>query len=315
MIPILTLTLNPALDLATSAEDVRPDTKLRCGTPRVDPGGGGINVSRAIRLLGGDTFALVAAGGPTGAQLQALLAAEGVLTGLLAAPGETRVSLSVADEKTGLQYRFMLPGPAWTEKDIGTALAMTIGALTPEGYCVLSGSQPPGLKDGFPADFAKACAEKGAKLVVDTGGGPLAAFVASPGPGAEVLRMNHEEAETLADCKFATATQSGDFAADLVSKGVARIVILARGAEGSVLVSKDHRIHCSAPKVQIKSKVGAGDSFVAGITLALARGLATDQALKHGVAAASAAIMSEGTALCDRSDAERLLSECHIRDL
>ena len=124
MIPILTLTLNPALDLATSAEAVRADTKLRCAPPRIDPGGGGINVARAVRQLGGDAFALVAAGGPTGAQLQALLAAEGVLTGLLAAPGDTRISLSVADEATGAQYRFMLPGPEWHEADVAIALSM-----------------------------------------------------------------------------------------------------------------------------------------------------------------------------------------------
>ena len=309
MIPILTLTLNPALDLATSAPDVHPDSKLRCTAPRIDPGGGGINVSRAIRLLGGDTFALVAAGGPTGAQLQALLAEQGVLTGLLAAPGDTRISLSVADEKTGLQYRFMLPGPTWTEADIGTALAMTKGALTPGGYCVLSGSQPPGLADGFPADFARACAEKRAKLVVDTGGAPLAAFAADPGPGAEVIRMNDEEAETLAGRRFATAGESVEYAESLVARGVARIVVLARGSEGSVLVTEGIRVKCEAPKVEVRSKVGAGDSFVAGLTLALARDLPPNEALRYGVASASAAVMSEGTALCDRAVTERLLAE------
>jgi 6-phosphofructokinase 2 len=312
MIPILTLTLNPALDLATSAEAVRPDTKLRCGPPRVDPGGGGINVARAIRLLGGDAFALVAAGGPTGAQLQALLAAEGVLTGLLASPGDTRISLSVADRASGAQYRFMLPGPEWTERDVAIALSMLKSALTPGGHCVLSGSQPPGLADGFPADFAATCTERGAKLVVDTGGRPLAALVAAPGPGAEVLRMNHEEAEELAGRLFATPSDSADFAASLVAQGVARMVVLARGAEGSVLVTEGVRVQCAAPRVKVKSKVGAGDSFVAGLTLALARGLAPAEALRHGVAAASSAVMTEGTALCRKEDVERLLPLCRL---
>ncbi len=315
MIPILTLTLNPALDLATSSAEVRPDTKLRCTAPRVDPGGGGINVARAVRLLGGDAFALVAAGGPTGAQLQALLAAEGVLTGLLAAPGDTRISLSVADETTGLQYRFMLPGPSWTDQDIAIALAMTKGALTPGGYCVLSGSQPPGLHDDFPADFAAACADKRAKLVVDTAGGPLTAFAAEPGPGAEVIRMNHEEAEALAGRVFHTAAESAEFAAGLVERGVARIVVLARGAEGSVLVTEGIRVRCTAPRVEVKSKVGAGDSFVAGLTLALARDLPPAEALRHGVASASAAVMSEGTALCAREDTEALLPACVLSEL
>jgi 6-phosphofructokinase 2 len=312
MIPILTLTLNPALDLATSADAVRPDTKLRCTPPRVDPGGGGINVARAVRLLGGDAFALVAAGGPTGAQLQALLAAEGVLTGLLAAPGDTRISLSVADRATGQQYRFMLPGPEWHEQDVAIALSMLKSALTPGGYCVLSGSQPPGLADGFPADFARTCAERGARLVVDTGGRPLAAFVAEPGPGAEVVRMNHEEAEELAGRIFATPAESADFAASLVSRGVARIVVLARGGEGSVLVTEGLRVHCAAPRVKVRSKVGAGDSFVAGLTLALSRGAGPEEALRQGVAAASSAVMTEGTALCRREDVEALLPNCRL---
>jgi 6-phosphofructokinase 2 len=312
MIPILTLTLNPALDLATSTDEVRPDIKLRCGPPRVDPGGGGINVARAVRMLGGAAFALVAAGGPTGAQLQALLAAEGVLTGLLAAPGDTRISLSVADRATGAQYRFMLPGPEWHETDIATAITMLKSALTPGGYCVLSGSQPPGLADGFPADFARTCAERRARLVVDTGGGPLAAFSASPGPGAEVLRMNQDEAEALADRALPAPQDTADFASSLAARGVARAVVVARGAEGSVLAAEGVRIFALTPKVPVKSRVGAGDSFVAGFTLGLARDLGYEEALRRGVAAASAAVMTEGTALCREEDAMAILPQCKV---
>ncbi len=312
MTPILTITLNPALDLATDTAVVRPGSKLRCGDPRVDPGGGGINVARAVRRLGGEAFALIASGGATGAQLLSLLALEGVRTGLLASPGDTRISLSVADQTTGEQYRFMLPGPVWVDKDIRIAHAMLDGALVEGEYCVLSGSQPPGLADDFTASFAAICAAKGAKLVVDTGGAPLAALVADPGPGAEVVRMNHEEAETLADKIFATATESADYAVGLVTTGVARMVVLARGGEGSVLVTDTVRVLCTAPRVKIKSKVGAGDSFVGGFTLALARGLAPEDALRHGVAAASAAVMTEGTALCSREDVDALIPKCRI---
>ncbi len=315
MTPILTITLNPALDLATETEVVRPGVKLRCGPPRTDPGGGGINVARAVRRLGGAAFALVASGGATGAQLQALLAAEGVLTGLLAAPGDTRISLSVADGATGEQYRFMLPGPTWNAADVAISLSMLRSALSPGGYCVLSGSQPPGLGDGFPADFAETCAESGARLVVDTGGRPLAALVAAPGPGVEVLRMNHEEAEELAGRVFSTPSETAGFAASLVAKGVARIVVVARGAEGSVMVTDGLRVQGVAPRVEVRSKVGAGDSFVAGLTLALARDLPADEALRHGVAAASAAVMTEGTALCTREDVEMLLPQCRLSPL
>jgi 6-phosphofructokinase 2 len=312
MIPITTITLNPALDLATSASEVRPSTKLRCEAPRIDPGGGGINVARAVRVLGGEAFALVAAGGSTGAQLLALLAREGVRTGLLASPGDTRISLSVADRTTHAQYRFMLPGPSWSEGDVAIATSMLEGALFPGGLCVLSGSQPPGLDDSFPATFAGICAGRGARLVIDTAGAPLAALVAAPGPGVEVLRMNHEEAETLEGKPLASAAETADAASALVTSGVARMVVVARGPEGSVLATGSGRVLARAPEVEVHSLVGAGDSFVAGFTLALARDLAPEEALRHGVAAASSAVMTEGTALCRLEDVERLLPECLV---
>ncbi len=315
MTPILTLTLNPALDLATSTPEVVPDVKLRCGPPSTDPGGGGINVARAIRILGGETFALVAAGGPTGAQLLALLAMEGVRTGLLASPGDTRISLSVRDDGSNLQYRFMLPGPAWGPNDAQIALAMLEGALFDGGFCVLSGSQPPGLSDDFPGDIAAACARRTAQIVVDMSGAPLAAFAARPGPGAEVLRMNDSEAEALAGHALPDRAATARFAGDLVGRGVARAVIIARGAEGSVLVTTAGAWACVAPRVPVRSKVGAGDSFVGGFTLALARGLAPEQALRHGVAAASSAVSSEGTKLCTRDEAERLFPECLLETI
>lgn len=315
MSPILTITLNPALDLATDTDAVQPGVKLRCSSPRVDPGGGGINVARAVKQLGGEAFALVAAGGATGAQMLALLAQEGVRTGLLAAPGDTRISLSVTDATTGEQYRFMLPGPLWSDADVRTALIMLDGALVEGEYCVLSGSQPPGLADDFAAQFAETCAAKGAKLVLDTGGAPLAALVSSPGPAVEVLRMNQHEAEELAGRPFATPTETADFASSLVARGVARIVVLAHGAEGSVMVSEDTRVKCLAPQVEVRSSVGAGDSFVAAMTLALARGFAPQEALRHGVAAASAAVMTEGTALCQKADVEKLLPESRLQPI
>lgn len=310
MLPITTITLNPALDLATSAPEVRPSTKLRCEAPRVDPGGGGINVARAVRLLGGEAFALVAAGGSTGAQLLALLAREGVRTGLLASPGDTRISLSVADRKSGAQYRFMLPGPAWSDGDVAIATSMLEGALLPGGLCVLSGSQPPGLADSFPATFAAICARRDARLVVDTAGGPLAALVADPGPGVEVLRMNHEEAEALKGRRLVTPADTAAAAAALVERGVARMVIVARGPEGSVMATPHLRVFARAPSVPVGSLVGAGDSFVAGFTLGLARDLSAEESLLRGVAAAAAAVMTEGTALCRLEDVERLLPQC-----
>jgi 6-phosphofructokinase 2 len=207
----------------------------------------------------------------------------------------------------------MLPGPVWGPSDIAIALNMLEGALDAGGYCVLSGSQPPGLPDDFSAEIAEVCARNGARLVIDTAGAPLAAFVANPGPGAEVLRMNDDEAEALAGHRLPGRADSAGFAATLVRRGVARAVVVARGAEGSVLVTAGGAVMVAAPSVPIVSRIGAGDSFVAALTLALARGESAPEALRHGAAAASAALMSEGTKLCRAEDVARLLPECLLQ--
>ena len=313
---IVTVTLNPALDLATSATDIKPGPKLRCTEPRADPGGGGINVSRVIRTLGGQSRMLVALGGGTGERLRALIAAEGLTPEVLALSAETRQSLSVTDRISGLQYRFVLPGPDWSAADLAAAEAACLALATPGAWVVLSGSQPPGVPDDYPVQLAAALAARGARLVVDTSGAPLAA-VARPGAAAvpALLRFDGEEAVELAGRRLNGVAGAGEFAAHLVAAGVARLVIIACGAEGSVLATPEAVHFARAAKVPVVSKIGAGDSFVAAAVLALARGQAPDIALQHGTAAASAAGMTPATRLCTAEDTARLLPECALRVL
>ncbi|WP_253949142.1 1-phosphofructokinase family hexose kinase [Mangrovicoccus sp. HB161399] len=314
---IVTVTLNPALDLATSASDIRPGPKLRCTAPRQDPGGGGINVSRAIRTLGGTSTPLVALGGATGETLAQLLRAEGIAPEVLAAPGETRQSLAVTDRKTGLQFRFVLPGPDWGEAETGAALAACAALAGPGSWLVLSGSQPPGVPDRFPLDLAAALAPGGAKLVVDTSGPALReiAGAADGGPVPALLRFDNQEASELAGARLNGVQGAGSFAADLVARGVAGAVIIACGADGSVLATPGEVIYCKAARVPVVSKIGAGDSFVAAAVLELARGGTLAEALHHGTAAACAAVMTPATRLCTAEDTARLLPECQLRVL
>ena len=304
--PILTLTLNPALDVATSAPFVVAGPKLRCTAPRVDPGGGGINVARAVRRLGGEALALVALGGATGARLAEALRAEGVRYSAFEAPGETRQSLAVRDETSGAQYRFVLPGPDWAAGDAARALN-EVRAATPErALVVLSGSQPPGLPDRFVADL-RAALPGSARLVLDTSGAALRAVVRDPVPGLAVLRMDDAEAEELAGHRFADRAESAAYAAGLVARGVAETVILARGAEGSVLADRQGKLFAPAPPVQVVSAVGAGDSFVGALVLSMARGEGRAAALVQAVAAAAATCLTPATELCRPEDVARFL--------
>ncbi len=302
---ILTLTLNPALDVSTAVAHVVPGEKLRCGAPALTPGGGGLNVSRAIHALGGQSLALVALGGATGEQMAGLLQAMGLQVQMLRSPGETRQSLSVTETASGQQYRFLLPGPDWSEADQAQVFARLAQVARPGGYAVISGSQPPGVPADFPARLAAAL--PGMAVVLDTSGRALAQAVAQPIPGLAVLRMDSAEAEALAGGPLASPKDSADFAARLVARGVAKAVLIARGAEGNVLVTKGLRQMARAPKVKVASAVGAGDSFVAGLVLALAQGQDLPQALRHATTCAAAAVMTPATELCRAEDVARLL--------
>lgn len=312
-LPILTLTLNPALDMATEVHEIIPGHKLRCSEPLLDPGGGGLNVSRAIKALGGDSLALVAIGGLTGDRLAGLIRAEGVTFLSILGPGETRQSLTVKEETTGKQFRFMLPGPVWGEAERARVFTLLRATARPGGISVISGSQPPGVPFDFPAQLAGSMPES--RVVLDTSGATLTEAVRHPIPDLEVLRMDGEEGDSLAGRPLPSREDTAEFAQSLVRDGVAKTVIIARGADGNVLATGDLRLHAKSAKVRVKSTVGAGDSFVAAFVLALARGQSYAEALAMGSAAASAAVTTDATQLCRPEDVMRLLPECSISDV
>lgn len=303
---ILTLTLNPALDLETTTPRVVPGEKLRCVEPARDPGGGGINVARAVIQLGGEATALVAAGGPAGTALVEMLRIRGVPVEPLPAPGEMRQNLSVIEGATGRQFRFIFPGPSWTDADLAAVGGALMARAHAGDWLVLSGSLPPGLGPDAMVAIVRQLAGQGVRVVADTSGPALSAL-AGAGSGLAVLRMDFEESEALAGRHLPQAADSARFAADLVAAGAAGIVILARGGEGSVLASPEGRWMAPAADVPVVSRTGAGDSFVAGAVLALARGLSLPEVLSHGCAAASAAVTTPATDLCEATMMQSLL--------
>lgn len=309
MSKILTVTLNPALDIATSVDHVVPGVKLRCAQPQFDPGGGGINVARAIHLLGGEAQAFVALGGDTGQSLRQLLEDAGLDLIVHKAPGDTRQSIAVTDLSLNDQYRFMLPGPHWQMSDIDRVCAAIVEHAPRGGYVVLSGSGPSGSRADLYAHICRELADSDTRVIVDTSGPALTLLALGQQKPPYVLRMDQAEAEGLTRYALPRRQDTADFAQEMVERGAAEVVIIARGADGSVLATEKQRLFVAAASVTVCSRVGAGDSFVGGFTLALARGLPLDQALSHGSAAASAAVMTEGTELCRREDAERLLAE------
>lgn len=303
MSEIVTLTMNPALDKSAQVDRVIPEHKLRCTDVRADPGGGGINVARAIRKLGGDAVAFFLSGGPTGELLEKLLEQEGVRHRAIPIREWTRDSLTVSETSTEQQFRFNMPGPNVSAAEWQTCVE-ELSKLTPApGFIVLSGSLPPGVPEDFYAKVAKLGAERGSKVVLDTSRGPLRAAMEE---GVYLLKPNLRELGQLAGRELLDEDEQESFAGELVAKGKARAVVISMAAAGAVLVTSGARVRLRSPTVKIRSTVGAGDSMVAGMVLALSKGASFAEAARFGVAAGAAAVMTPGTELCRKEDAERL---------
>jgi len=301
--PILTLTVNPVIDLSTSVDRVVPEDKLRCDEPRYDPGGGGINISRAVRQLGGETLALYASGGPTGDLLTKLLADEQVPYRPIPISGLTRMSFVVLETGTNAQYRFGMPGPHFTAKECDACLDSLRQLDQKPDWIVVSGSLAPGLPEDIYARVGTLAHETGCRFAVDTSGPALKHAVEG---GVDLLKPNRRELAQLAGKEYLTLDELRETAAALIARGKARMIVVSMAEEGALLVTAEGAWRLQAPEVPTQSRVGAGDSMVAGVVLALSRGDSEVEAARRGVAAGTAAVMSPGTLLCSRKDAEEL---------
>ncbi len=303
---IATLTMNPAIDKSAAVEQVVAEWKLRCGPPAYEPGGGGINVSRAIQRLGGDSLTIYTAGGLSGQRLRELLDREGLNHRALAIDGVTRENLAILEKASGQQYRFGMPGPTLGAGEWRQCLEELAPLLSRYGYLVASGSLPPGAPPDFYARLARQAKAHGVRLIVDTSGEALRLAVEE---GVFLIKPNLREFAELTGQDTVDDLQEERLAEELVASGKTEAVVVSLGAAGVLAATAAGTERVRAPLVPIKSKVGAGDSTVAGMVLALSRGDTWRQAVRFGVAAGAAAVMTPGTELARREDTERLYAQ------
>lgn len=300
--PIVTLTLNPALDVSSSVPVVSPSHKLRCAMPVTEPGGGGINVARVCRRLGEPSVAVVPLGGAVGQRVGELLAAEGLEADTIAIEGQTRESISISEETTGHQYRFVLPGPALSPAEVDACIEATVAAAAGARCLVISGSMPNGVGPTIVTDLVAAVGDT--RVLVDTSGPALSAALSS---GAYLVKPSARELALVVGRTLDTEADVTDAAVEVHRDNQVDVIVASIGAGGAIVVD-DRGIHrLRAPSVQVRSAVGAGDSMVAGMAVGLQRGLSADRATALGVAAGTAAVLTDGTGLCHPADVDRLL--------
>lgn len=304
MKPIITLTMNPSVDVAWEVDEMVPVRKMRSSPGQSDPGGGGINVARVITILGGATQAIYLAGGLQGDFLEELLEARGLNRQWIRISGRTRVAAMIFERATCQEYRVVPPGPELSraEWEAVLDLADTVDC----DWFVATGSLPRGVPNDFYARLAARLKARGIKVVLDTSGRPLFEALQE---GVTLVKPNQRELEQLT-CKKATdAEAQAELCRQLVDEGRAECVALTLGGEGAALAHAGGLLRLPSPKVEVKSAVGAGDSFVGGMTLGLAEGRTIEEAFALGVATGAATVLTAGTELCHREDVERLFAE------
>ncbi|MFY7899585.1 MAG: 1-phosphofructokinase family hexose kinase [Chitinophagaceae bacterium] len=301
---VITITLNPSLDKTTTVKSLVPEKKLRCTPPILESGGGGINVSRALKKLGSASTAMYLSGGYTGKEFDKILQEE--IHDVLIVPIEntTRENMIVVDESTGLQYRFGMEGPTVQEHEWKKCL-QTLQDLNNYQFVVASGSLPPGVPVDFFAQLAAIVKQKGAKLIIDTSGKALEFAV---NEGVYLLKPNLGELSSLYGVEELRSHEIVDAARAVLARGGCEAMAVSMGAQGAMLITKQEAMHIQSPTVKARSTVGAGDSMVAGMVLAITQQKSWKEVLQMGIACGTAATMNHGAELCKKEDVEMLLA-------
>jgi len=298
---IVTLTLNPTVDVACDASGVQTVHKVRTFSETYDPGGGGVNVARVLHELGADVTAVVSCGGVSGQLLEELLAEADIPCRVVHIADRTRICMTVHDLAVEQEYRFVPEGPLLSDAEWHAALAAA--EESDPDWLIASGSLPRGVPEDFYARLARAAAAKGQQVVLDTSGPALRAAL---GSGLALIKPSLGEFEMLIGRTLREPAAQEAAALDLVRTGAAEQVAVTLGRDGALLATAEGVWRQPPIEVPVRGAVGAGDSFLAAMVQALARGDRPAEALAWGSAAGAAAVTSTGTAHPSRGQIEAL---------
>lgn len=298
--------MNPAIDLGSGVEQVQPDKKLRCEGLHIEPGGGGVNVARAMKRLGTEATAIFPSGGLCGSLYERLLDDEGVTYHRVQVEhGIRRINTNIREKAENRQYRFCTPGTTLTEGDCKRLLQCVEERLEPGVILVVSGSLPPGAPSDFYAQVAEIADTREALSILDASDS-MSEEVAET-PWSWILpnkrEFQHILGHTVEDRDLENALE------DFIENSRIRNMLLTMGKQGILYAGEGGRFRIDSPDVEKVSAVGAGDSATAGLASALAQEQSHQSAIQWAVAAGSAAVMTAGSHLIEKKDFDRLLGK------
>jgi 6-phosphofructokinase 2 len=305
---IVTLTMNPAVDVSTSVKKMAPFTKMRCAPAHRDPGGGGINVARVLKRFGIEATAIYPAGGATGQLLAGLVERENVRSIVVSTLNDTREDITIFDETTREQFRLVFPGAPLNDIEWRECLGSIARFAPPPAFVVASGSLPAGVPPDFFGSVAQA-SKVHSKVIVDTSGAFLKAALEA---GVYLIKPNLREFQELAGTNAADELSLVDAGRRLVDRYRIEVIALSMGPDGAILVTRDMALRANGLPIEPVSVSGAGDSFLGAMIWSLVNSDSLETALRYGVAGGSAALLNPGTELCRPEDVHRLASEVTV---
>lgn len=308
---IATVTLNPSLDKTITVHGLVIEEANRWTTFRRDPGGKGINVSRVIHELGGDTIAYSFSGGVDGQIMQRLLRNKGVPFDFVTIRQAIRSNIIITDLKTRHQTRIDAPGPRISELEFQKLKAKLKNTEPKPDFIVFAGSVPPGIPDDVYRELIEEAKSRGIRTVLDSEGIWLMEGIkAKP----DVIKPNVREAEQLLGVELKGETATIRAVQRFLEQGIG-VAAISRGEDGLIAATEGKIVKAVPPRVKVRSTVGAGDSAVAGLVLRLSQRATLEETCRLAVAAGTAATLAPGTRLCRRSDVEKLMPQVKIEPI
>jgi 1-phosphofructokinase len=286
---IVTVTPNPSLDRTYEVEALDRGAVHRATRVRVQAGGKGINVARALSANGAATRAVLPVGGHEGEQLLDALRQDGLDVVAVPTGGVLRTNVTLV-EPDGTVTKINAPGQPLDANEVDALAKATVAAIASADWVAGCGSLPPGVDEGVYAELTGRAHAAGARVAIDASG---PAFLAALAAGPDLVKPNAEE---LAEATGRTLRTLGDVldAAQVLRDRGAGTVVVSLGADGAILLGPDGAVHATTRPITPRSAVGAGDALVAGLLFAGGTG---PEALRHGVAFGTAAARLPGTEL------------------
>lgn len=306
---IYTVTLVPAVDRTIVVPDFRVDAVNRVQSARMDAGGKGINVSRWIHALGGESIALGILGGETGAFIRRTLEADGIRTSFIQAEAATRTNIKLIDPAHGTHTDINEPGSSVDPALLGRVYDRLRGVVAAGDVVVLAGRIPPGAPAALIADWTDALQSLHARVFVDVDGETLSAAIART---PYLLKPNRQELEAFLGHTLETLQDVVDAGHTLLAGGT-RYVVVSLGEKGALFIGPEGTFHAEGLAVQVGSTVGAGDAMVAALAYGLSEGMAWEVIASLAVAASTAAVMQPGTGVAPIAMVKDLQRKVSVR--